>query len=54
MHLNQEVRVAIDPANLSIERIEEKCIKCGQCARVCSEYISVNDHYDLNKKEKAA
>lgn len=52
MHLKQNIRVAVDGANLSIERLEEKCIKCGQCARVCSEYLSVNDHYDLEKTKK--
>ena len=46
-HLNQNIRVAIDENNLSIKRIEDRCVKCGQCAKVCSEYISVNDHYNL-------
>jgi ferredoxin hydrogenase len=48
-HLNQRIRVAIDSDNPSVVRIEEKCIKCGQCARICSGFVGVNDHYDLDK-----
>ncbi len=48
-HLNQNIRVAIDADNPSVERIEEKCIKCGQCAAVCNNFESVNSHYDLRK-----
>ncbi|MBQ7881047.1 MAG: iron hydrogenase small subunit [Clostridia bacterium] len=51
-HLSQDIRVAIDSDNPSIKRIEDKCVKCGQCARVCGEYVSVNDHYDLSKTKK--
>ena len=46
-HLNQMIRVAIDENNPSVARIEEKCIKCGQCARVCNDFVSVNNNYDL-------
>ena len=46
-HLNQNIRVAIDEDNPSIARIENKCIQCGQCARVCNEFVSVNNHYSL-------
>lgn len=46
-HLNQNIRVAIDEDNPSIARIENKCIKCGQCAKVCNEFVSVNNHYSL-------
>lgn len=48
-HLNQNIRVAIDEDNPSVKRIEDKCIKCGQCVNVCNSYISVNDHYNLQK-----
>ncbi len=51
-HLRQNIRVAIDESNPSIKRIENKCIKCGQCASVCSEYISVNNHYNVNQTGK--
>ena len=46
-HLSQKIRVAIDENNPSIKRDESKCIKCGQCAKVCDEFVSVNNHYDL-------
>ena len=46
-HLSQKIRVAIDKNNPSIKRIEDKCIKCGQCAKVCNDYISVNNNYSL-------
>ena len=48
-HLSQNIRVAIDKDNPSVERIEDRCIKCGQCARVCNEFVSVNNNYDLQK-----
>ena len=48
-HLNQNIRVAIDEDNPSIARIENKCIQCGQCARVCNEFVSVNNHYSLEE-----
>lgn len=48
-HLSQNIRVAIEKDNPSILRIEEKCIKCGQCARVCNAMMSVNNYYDLEK-----
>ena len=48
-HLSQNIRVAIEKDNPSILRIEEKCIQCGQCARVCNAMMSVNNYYDLEK-----
>ena len=48
-HLSPEVRAPIEPGNPSIERIEEKCIKCGNCRDVCRNYISVLGYYDLAK-----
>ncbi len=43
----QNSRVAISKDNPSICRIEERCVKCGLCANVCSEYVSVNNNYSL-------
>lgn len=48
-HLGQNVRVAIEEDNPSIRRIEDLCMKCGQCARVCNALVSVNNNYDLCK-----
>ena len=48
-HLNQNIRVAIDADNPSVTREESKCIKCGQCARVCDNFVSVNNHYNLKQ-----
>ncbi len=48
-HIGQNVRVAIEEDNASIRRIEELCMKCGQCARVCNALVSVNNNYDLCK-----
>lgn len=53
MEKNQNIRVIIEEDNPSIERIEEKCIKCGQCSIVCSNYLSVNNNYDYNITNKA-
>lgn len=48
-HLSPEIRVPIDADNPSVKRIEDMCIKCGQCKNICKEYISVLGHYDLEK-----
>ncbi|MGN1222796.1 MAG: rubrerythrin [Christensenellales bacterium] len=48
-HLSQKIRVAIDEDNPSVKRDESKCIKCGQCAKICDEFVSVNNHYDLTQ-----
>lgn len=48
-HLNQKIRVAISENNPSIKRFEERCIRCGQCARICDEMMSVNNHYKLEE-----
>lgn len=53
-HLSPEIRVPIEPGNLSIERIEDKCIKCGNCRDVCRDYISVLGYYDLEKTDDTA
>ena len=38
-HLPMSVRVPIEADNPSIMRDESKCIKCGSCKTVCSDYI---------------
>lgn len=48
-HMSVDVRVPIEEDNVSIMRIEEKCIKCGKCKNICQDYISVLGHYDLEK-----
>lgn len=48
-HRSQNVRVAVEETNPSIARIEDKCIMCGQCARICNAMMSVNNYYDLEK-----
>lgn len=47
MHENQSIRVAIDEDNPSVKRMEALCVHCGQCKNICNDYISVNNHYDL-------
>ncbi len=48
-HLSQGIRVAINKGNPSVQRIEEKCVKCGACAKICNDYVSVNNNYSLEK-----
>jgi iron-only hydrogenase group A len=53
-HLSPEIRVPIEPGNPSVERIEEKCIKCGNCRDICRDYISVLGYYDLAHTDDTA
>ncbi|MGN1201488.1 MAG: rubrerythrin [Candidatus Caccovivens sp.] len=46
-HLRQDIRVAINEDNPSIQRIEDKCVRCGHCAKVCNNFVSVNNLYKL-------
>ncbi|MEG0593387.1 MAG: [Fe-Fe] hydrogenase large subunit C-terminal domain-containing protein, partial [Coprobacillus sp.] len=46
-HLSLNIRVPIDCDNPSIERDEEKCVKCGQCREICTNYIGVHGTYTL-------
>lgn len=48
-HEFTDIRIAIEKDNISITRDESKCIKCGQCKRVCTEDIAVGKMYDLNE-----
>lgn len=47
-HNFTDIRVPIEPDNPSICRDEAKCIKCGQCKKVCTESIGVAGRYDLS------
>ena len=46
-HLPLSVRVPIEKDNPSIMRHEDKCIKCGMCKNVCTEYIGVHGTYSF-------
>ena len=46
-HLGMYIRVPIECDNPSIQRDEEKCIKCGQCKNICQDYIGVHGTYSL-------
>ena len=48
-HLPLSVRVPIEGNNPSITRIEEKCIKCGQCKEVCTQSIGVHGTYTFEQ-----
>lgn len=49
IHQFTDIRIAIDKNNPSIHRHEEKCIKCGQCKKICTDEIGVGGRYDLLK-----
>ncbi len=53
-HLSPEIRVPIEKDNVSIQRWEDKCIKCGQCRNICQDYITVLGHYSLDKTNDIA
>ncbi len=53
-HLSTNIRVAIEKDNPSISRDEEKCIKCGMCKDICTDYIGVNRHYSLKNTNDTA
>lgn len=46
-HLSLDIRVPIDLENPSIQRFEDKCIRCGMCKTVCTEDIGVLGTYSL-------
>ena len=48
-HLGMDIRVPIECDNPSIQRDEEKCIKCSQCKNICQDYIGVHGTYTLEK-----
>lgn len=41
-------RVVISDNNLSLNRIEEKCLNCGICKKVCSSLNGLNDNDCIN------
>ena len=43
--------IPIDLDNEGIMRIEEKCIKCGLCSKICQDKVGVS--YNINKSKKA-
>ena len=53
-HLSESIRVPIEADNPAIRRIENLCIKCGQCRDICRDYISVLGYYDLSKTNDIA
>ena len=53
-HLSESIRVPIETDNPAIRRIENLCIKCGQCRDICRDYISVLGYYDLSKTNDTA
>lgn len=46
-HLPLDIRVAIEPDNVSIMRDENLCVKCGLCKDVCTKEICVHGFYRL-------
>ena len=48
-HMPLHVRVPIEPDNPSIQRFEDKCIKCGMCRDVCTNDIAVLGTYTLEQ-----
>ncbi|MCL2380313.1 MAG: [FeFe] hydrogenase, group A [Treponema sp.] len=46
-HKFTDVRIPIEEGNPAIKRIEELCIKCGACRRVCETDSAVGRMYDL-------
>lgn len=42
MDKNNKRRVRVDEDNPSIQRIEERCINCGNCMRICEEVVGIN------------
>ena len=48
-HLPMHIRVPIELTNPSINRAEEKCIKCGMCKDVCTNQIGVHGTYTLEQ-----
>ena len=48
-HLPLNVRVPIEDNNVSITRLEEKCVKCGMCKDVCTNAIGVHGTYTFEQ-----
>lgn len=48
-HMSMTIRVPIELDNPSIQRWEDKCIKCGMCRDVCTNDIGVLGTYTLQQ-----
>jgi len=48
-HLPLSVRVPIEADNPSIQRWEDKCIRCGMCKEVCTQKMGVHGTYTLEQ-----
>ena len=48
-HLPLSVRVPIELDNVSIQRDEDLCIRCGMCKNVCTEDIGVHGTYTFEE-----
>lgn len=46
-HLFLDKRVPVEADNPAIVLIEDKCKKCGLCKKMCTDYITVQGHYNL-------
>lgn len=53
-HILTDIRVPIEQDNPAILRHEGKCIKCGQCKKVCNDPIAVAGYFDLEKTHECA
>lgn len=43
----EDKRIKISEYNHAVDRVEEKCINCGQCKKTCENIVNIS--YDLNK-----
>lgn len=48
-HMALSVRVPIEKENPAVQRDEDKCIQCGQCRDICTDYIGVHGTYTLEE-----
>ena len=46
------LEVPISKNNDAIEKIDEKCIHCGYCKRICSNEITVASMYEVDSKKE--
>ncbi len=53
-HMSLDIRVPIELDNPSIQRFEEKCVKCQLCKEVCTNDIAVLGTYTLEQTNNQA